>query len=186
MTNAHYLIAKNVHKMPKPVKILIVEDEMIIAADLSLTLEEMGYEVDAILLRGEDAVRHCRESTPDLILLDVQLKGLLDGVETARALKAEGRTAPVIYLRTQHHLAALEHLITHPPNQEIYIPLTWLRMGSDAETIGDFAAARRYVDRGLVGIRASPPQPGSKTPKYPSLIPSAHAFTPRQETTTGP
>ncbi|MGB3545693.1 MAG: response regulator [Saprospiraceae bacterium] len=81
-----------------PIKVLIVEDEMIIAAKISLHLEQLGYEVAGILPRGEEAVIHCRQSPPDLLLLDVNLKGLLDGVETSQMLRKEDILIPTIYL----------------------------------------------------------------------------------------
>ncbi|PHI20382.1 DNA-binding response regulator [Lewinellaceae bacterium SD302] len=84
--------------MSQPVSVLIVEDEMIIAAKISLHLEQMGYGIAGILPRGEEAVLHCRKSPPDLILLDVQLKGNIDGIETATILEREGIHLPTIYL----------------------------------------------------------------------------------------
>jgi DNA-binding LytR/AlgR family response regulator len=79
------------------IKILIVEDEMIIGAKISLQLHALGYEVSAILPRGEDAIQHVKENKPDLVLLDISLKGKLDGLETARRLQ-ENSSIPVIYL----------------------------------------------------------------------------------------
>lgn len=83
--------------MDTQIKILIVEDEMIIAANISLDLTNLGYEVTGILPRGEEAVVHLKENKPDIVLLDIQLKGKLDGVETARLLKEE-YDVPIIYL----------------------------------------------------------------------------------------
>jgi DNA-binding LytR/AlgR family response regulator len=77
--------------------ILIVEDEMIIAAKISLHLEQLGYEVAGIIPRGEEAVVHCRENAPDILLLDVNLKGVIDGIETAKVLQKE-MEIPIIYL----------------------------------------------------------------------------------------
>ncbi|TXF88613.1 response regulator transcription factor [Neolewinella aurantiaca] len=84
--------------MTPTVKVLVVEDEMIIAAKISLHLEQLGYEVAGILPRGEEAVLYCRESPPDILLLDVNLKGIIDGVETARVLQLEGIIVPTIFL----------------------------------------------------------------------------------------
>ena len=67
--------------------VLIVEDEMLIAAKISLHLHELGYEVTGMIPRGEEALIHCEENTPDIVLLDIQLKGELDGIETALALR---------------------------------------------------------------------------------------------------
>ena len=84
--------------MNQSVKVLVVEDEMIIAAKISLHLEQLGYEVAGILPRGEEAIIHCRQSPPDILLLDVNLKGIIDGIETARILQKEGINVPIIFL----------------------------------------------------------------------------------------
>ncbi|WP_339610658.1 response regulator [uncultured Planktosalinus sp.] len=83
--------------MDIPVKILIVEDEMIIAANISLQLSALGYEVTGIIPRGEEALEHLKQNKPDIILMDIQLKGELDGIETIRLMQQE-QDIPVIYL----------------------------------------------------------------------------------------
>lgn len=83
--------------MGDKVKILIVEDEMLIAANISLQLNELGYEVVAIVPRGEEALSIIQENTPDIMLLDVNLKGNLDGIETAKSMQ-KTHDIPVIYL----------------------------------------------------------------------------------------
>jgi DNA-binding LytR/AlgR family response regulator len=79
------------------IKILVVEDEMIIAAKIAMQLTGLGYEVTGMLARGEDAVLHVRDVRPDVVLLDIQLKGKLDGVETAMQMQQNAHT-PIIYL----------------------------------------------------------------------------------------
>ena len=83
--------------MGTPVKILVVEDEMIIGAKISMQLTSLGYEVTGILPRGEEAILHAKENKPDIILLDINLKGKLDGIETAFALQQQG-PFPIIYI----------------------------------------------------------------------------------------
>ncbi len=83
--------------MEHRVKILIVEDEMIIAANISLQLTTLGYEVTGILPRGEEALIHVKQNKPDIVLMDIQLKGELDGVDTARLMQQE-YDIPIIYL----------------------------------------------------------------------------------------
>ena len=83
--------------MSEKVKLLIVEDEMIIAANISLQLTQMGYEVTGIVPRGEEALVHVKNNPPDVILLDINLKGNLDGIETAREMQ-KTQNIPVIYL----------------------------------------------------------------------------------------
>ncbi|MEP7376460.1 MAG: response regulator [Chitinophagaceae bacterium] len=79
------------------IKILVVEDEMIIAAKISMQLTSMGYEVTGILPRGEEALLHMEENKPDIVLLDINLKGNLDGIEIATIMQ-QRNNIPVIYL----------------------------------------------------------------------------------------
>lgn len=83
--------------MNKNVKILIVEDEMVIAANISLQLVDLGYEVIGILPRGEEAVSHIKIELPDIILMDISLKGNMDGIETAQCIQKQF-SIPIIYL----------------------------------------------------------------------------------------
>jgi DNA-binding LytR/AlgR family response regulator len=83
--------------MATPVKILVVEDEMIIGAKISMQLTSLGYEVTGILPRGEEAILHAKENKPDIILLDINLKGKLDGIETATELQQQA-AIPIIYI----------------------------------------------------------------------------------------
>lgn len=81
--------------MTKP-KILISEDEVIIAEDLAASLEELGYETCAIDA-GEDTLDMIRETQPDLVLLDINLRGDADGVEIGSRIREEFKI-PFIYL----------------------------------------------------------------------------------------
>ena len=66
--------------METAIKILIVEDEMIIAANISLQLSSLGYEVTGIVPRGEEALVQVVEDAPDIVLLDIHLKGVWMGL----------------------------------------------------------------------------------------------------------
>ena len=83
--------------MEKINKILIVEDEMIIAANISLQLTNLGYEVTGIIPRGEEALVHIEQNLPDIILMDINLKGDLDGVEIATLIQKSYKI-PIIFL----------------------------------------------------------------------------------------
>ena len=76
---------------------LIVEDEMIIGANISLQLTNLGYDVMGIVPRGEEAIQLLKEKQPDMVLMDINLKGKLDGVETAEIIRQE-YDIPVIYI----------------------------------------------------------------------------------------
>jgi two-component system, cell cycle sensor histidine kinase and response regulator CckA len=77
--------------------ILIVEDEGLIAKDLQGILRRLGYHVPMTVGTGEQAVASARENRPDLILMDIQLRGEMDGVEAAASITAE-RDVPILYL----------------------------------------------------------------------------------------
>ena len=79
------------------IKILVVEDEMIIGAKISMQLTSLGYDVTGILPRGEEAILHVANNRPDIVLLDINLKGKLDGIETADQLQQYGHI-PIIYI----------------------------------------------------------------------------------------
>lgn len=83
--------------MASPIKILIVEDEMIIAANISLQLSTLGYEVTGIIPRGEEALITIKQNQPDILLMDITLKGALDGIQTVQIMQND-YDIPVIYL----------------------------------------------------------------------------------------
>lgn len=78
-------------------RILIVEDEALIADHLAACLQAEGYAVDAILDSAEEALVHLQTARPDLALLDIQLAGALDGVDLAMAIRS-GAQIPVVFL----------------------------------------------------------------------------------------
>lgn len=95
-------------------RILIVEDDMIIAANLSLQLTSLGYEVTGIESRGEEAITHAIKNTPDILLLDINLKGKIDGIETAKEIQKH-QDIPIIYLTANSDEATFEKAkSTHP------------------------------------------------------------------------
>jgi two-component system, cell cycle sensor histidine kinase and response regulator CckA len=79
------------------VKVLIVEDEKIVALDMRKQLEKSGYEVCGMYSSGEEALSRFENSSPDLVLMDIQLQGKMDGVDTAGEIKKRYNT-PVIFL----------------------------------------------------------------------------------------
>jgi len=83
--------------MEDSIKILIVEDEMIIGANISLQLSGLGYDVIGVIPRGEEVIDYIKHLLPDIILMDIQLKGTLDGIQTVKLLQAH-YDIPIIYL----------------------------------------------------------------------------------------
>jgi diguanylate cyclase (GGDEF)-like protein len=86
--------------------ILVVEDEVIVAQDIRRTLIALGYEVSATVATGEHAFRAAETWPPDLVLMDIRLKGPLDGVGTAARLQ-ETHGMPIVFLTAHSDDATL-------------------------------------------------------------------------------
>ena len=78
-------------------QILIVEDEAIVATDISNTLQVLGYAALAVASSGESAIELATAKRPDLVLMDIRLKGSIDGVRAAREI-SDRLGIPVVYL----------------------------------------------------------------------------------------
>ncbi len=83
--------------MMNALRILVVEDETLVAQDLHATLTRLGFQVTALCRTGEDALAALRRQPPDVVLMDIQLESGMDGVETATRLQAE-HAVPIIFL----------------------------------------------------------------------------------------
>ena len=70
-------------------RILIVEDEAIIALELKTNLRSLGYEVTSVVNTGEEAIKKAEADNPDLILMDIRIKGELDGIDTAEVIRTQ-------------------------------------------------------------------------------------------------
>jgi signal transduction histidine kinase len=78
-------------------KILVVEDEMLVAEDIAGRLRRLGYEVTDIVESGEEAIASVLKNPPDLVLMDIVLAGEIDGIETAEKIR-EHKQIPIVYL----------------------------------------------------------------------------------------
>ena len=95
-------------------KILVVEDEPVVALDLRTRLTRMGYLVTETVARGEDAVELARTLSPNLILMDIRLRGGMDGITAAAEIRNRFGL-PVIYLTAHADEATVDRArITEP------------------------------------------------------------------------
>ena len=78
-------------------RILIVEDEQIIAADLRNHIRRLGHEVVGMAIAGDEAIAMAQEYLPDLVLMDVKLEGEMSGTDAAKAIQ-ERTGAPVVFI----------------------------------------------------------------------------------------
>jgi CheY-like chemotaxis protein len=79
------------------IKILVVEDEVVIAMDLQQRLIRLGYDVPVIVGNGEEAIDTVVKLRPSLVMMDIRLQGEMDGIQAAQRIRREARI-PVIFL----------------------------------------------------------------------------------------
>lgn len=102
-------------------KILIVEDEAVIAMELEDRLDQMGYSVIGMASNGEVAIRKIASKKPDLILMDINLRGPLDGIEVTREVNARF-DVPVIYVTAYSDDATLRKARETAPSGFLFKP----------------------------------------------------------------
>ena len=102
-------------------KILIVEDESIVALDLEQRLDDMNYNVVGIAGNGNEAIKKTEKLSPDLVLMDILIKGELDGIETAQKIR-DLYNIPFIYLTSSLDSTILERAKTTEPSGYINKP----------------------------------------------------------------
>ena len=77
--------------------IMVVEDEGVVSIDIRNMLKNAGYGIAAVAFQGDEAIRKAEQSSPDLVLMDIGLKGDIDGIEAAKKIRDRFRI-PVVFL----------------------------------------------------------------------------------------
>ena len=103
-------------------KVLVVEDERVVAKDLALTLEGMGYEVTGSAASRDEALAACARQVPDIVLMDIRIKGPIDGIETATEL-LELYGLHVIYLTAHADIASIDRAKRTRPHAYLLKPV---------------------------------------------------------------
>ena len=98
----------------KKVTVLVVEDENIIARDIQSKLRRIGYDVPVIIMTGEEAVACSEQLRPDIVLMDIVLKGDMDGIEAANTIKARF-DIPIVYLTAYADEGTLKRAVVTEP-----------------------------------------------------------------------
>jgi PAS domain S-box-containing protein len=114
-------------------RILIVEDEAILAEDLGISLENLGYAVIGEVSTGEQAIKLAQELRPDLILMDIKLQDDIDGIEAADRIRAT-LDIPVVYLTAYGEKDVLERAKRTEPYGYLGKPISLTEMRSTIET----------------------------------------------------
>jgi PAS domain S-box-containing protein len=115
-----------------PARILIVEDEQITAEDLRDIVTELGYTVTDVVSNGAAAIDRAAKNTPDMALMDIRIRGDMDGTETARILR-ERFNVPVVYLTAHADRATLERAKLAEPLGYITKPFKQIELQASIE-----------------------------------------------------
>ena len=117
----------------KKLRILIVEDERIVARDLQIRLTNLGYEVSEIASSKAQAIHSATQNRPDLALMDIRLNGVPEGIDAARELRADFNL-PVIYLTGHSDTATLRQARMTEPFGYILKPFENRELAAAIET----------------------------------------------------
>jgi DNA-binding LytR/AlgR family response regulator len=104
-------------------KILVVEDELLVAADIEESLQLLGYDVIGCVATGNDAIASVEKNLPDIILMDIMLKGDMTGIEAAKAI-TQKHEVPIIYLTANADIATIDKAKLSLPYGYIIKPFT--------------------------------------------------------------
>jgi PAS domain S-box-containing protein len=126
-------------------RVLVVEDDAIIGSHISETLARLGYDVPAIADYGEGALREAATHRPDIVLMDIQLRGAMDGIETASRLRRTS-DVPVIYLTAHTDEATLARAKETAPHGYLVKPFN----ERDLRTSIEVAIRKHELERHVV------------------------------------
>jgi CheY-like chemotaxis protein len=115
-------------------RILVVEDEQIVAADLAAKLGSLGYEVAGIASSGEEAISLSEQLRPELVLMDVRLQGRMDGTEAARRIqRATG--VPIVFITAFAEIFLRDPSLMNPPGLCISKPFSLGQLRAVLDTV---------------------------------------------------
>jgi len=103
------------------IRVLVVEDETIIAMDLQGILKQFGYEVCRIVSSGEESIQTAKECHPDIVLMDIKLRGAMNGITAANHIRTD-LDIPVVYLTAYSDPYTMSNVKASKPEGFIYKP----------------------------------------------------------------
>ena len=115
-------------------RIILAEDERIISDDIKYILEAQGYRLSAVVSSSEELIRKVEELNPDLILMDIVLKGSLDGIEAALKIK-EKHDIPIVYITAHSDEKTVQRAKLSQPYGYIIKPIDKKDLYSTIETV---------------------------------------------------
>ncbi len=142
------LVAQNTQATP--IKILIVEDEPIVAENLARNLKQQGYEVAGFAKSGEDAILEATATHPDIVLMDIMLSGNIDGVEAAGQIRHK-LGIPIIYMTAYADKTTLARAKQTEPYGYLVKPFK----PQDMWTTIEIAIKRHQADKAMIARHAA-------------------------------
>lgn len=124
------------------VKLLIAEDDVVIAQNLAFSLEELGYEVCAMVASGEELLLEVHKHNPDLAILDITLEGKLDGIDTA-AILSKSSHIPFIFMTALSDKETIDRAKQTSPHAYLVKPFDIRTLQSSIEVAIHNASARQ-------------------------------------------
>ncbi|MBI5250248.1 MAG: response regulator, partial [Desulfomonile tiedjei] len=115
-------------------RVLIVEDQLIVAEDLAKLMEESGHEVIGICETGEEAVKTTYQASPDLVMVDIQLRGAIDGIEAVQQIRTQQDPA-IVYLTAHSEKGLFERAKQTEPDGYLYKPVSPLELTRTVEIV---------------------------------------------------
>jgi CheY-like chemotaxis protein len=115
-------------------KILIVEDEPLVALEIKESLERMGYEVPDVLDSGDEVLSSVMRFSPDLVLMDIHLNSFTDGIDAVQRLRLLNNT-PVIYMTAYSNTEIRERAKRTEAEAYLLKPLSEDELRKQVETV---------------------------------------------------
>jgi len=118
--------------MREKMKVMVVEDDAIIGMDIEHRVRRLGYEVTGVADNAEEAVELAADTKPDIALMDIRLRGDIDGIDTARMLK-EQFSLPVIFITAYSDLKMRSRALDLNPAGYIVKPIREVELKNTLE-----------------------------------------------------
>lgn len=115
-------------------KVLIVEDEVIVALSMQMELEALGYKILGMASNAKDAVLQALEKKPDIILMDIHLAGRSSGIEAALEIR-KTELIPIVFLTGYSDLDLLEQIHGLPFTSHMVKPVGAVLISQDIQKI---------------------------------------------------
>ena len=120
--------------MREKMKVMVVEDDAIIGMDIEHRVRRLGYEVTGVADTAEEAIELAADTKPDIALMDIRLRGDIDGIDTARMLK-EQFSLPVIFITAYSDLKMRSRALDLNPLGYIVKPIREVELKNTLEEV---------------------------------------------------